>query len=103
MSALNFRQPTIGARVRGLRKIGRFGGTEEALFRRACVDTEIGQRLGIAALYGGRGEADAARVTALLACAGLDDTPDNRAAIASDMGAILSLVTASAGPQARAA
>lgn len=53
-----------------------------------CTRTALGERLGIAALYGGHGDADNARAAALLAVAELPDTPANRARVLSVLGGV---------------
>jgi hypothetical protein len=76
--------PGVGLRLRSIQQARREGRLVEGP-ERECTGTPLGERLGIAALYAGHGDADTARATALLVCAGISDTPDNRAAV---LGAI---------------
>lgn len=55
---------------------------------RECTAHPIGERLGIAAVYAGRGEVGTACASALLVVLGLDDTPRNRDAVLRNLGGI---------------
>lgn len=80
MSRIRHNTPCIGQRIAAAREISRMAerlpspGVE-------CTRTTLGERLGIAALYGGKGEADSARAAALLAVAGVADSTANRARV----------------------
>jgi|GEM_PF-5121182 len=83
--------PSVGLRLRAIQMAKNEGRFVEPLDR-DCARSELGQRLGIAALYGGQGDGDSARATALLACVGVSDTPRNREAVLQQLDAISRLV-----------
>lgn len=92
--------PSAGLRLRAIQMAKNAGRFVEGPDR-DCVRTELGQRLGIAALYGGHGDGDSARATALLACVGVSDTPRNREAVLQQLDAITRLVTVSVSEGSR--
>lgn len=61
-----------------------------------CTGNALGERLGIAALYAGHGDDDNARAAALLALAGVSDSPEHRACIAGAFDQVAQLVRAAA-------
>lgn len=61
-----------------------------------CTGNPLGERLGIAALYAGHGDDDNARAAALLALAGVSDSPEHRAGIASAFDQVAQLVRVAA-------
>lgn len=79
--------PGVGLRLRAIQWAKREGRWTEGPDS-DCTRSELGQRLGIAALYGGQGDSDNARAAALLACAGVSDTPRNREAVIQKLDAI---------------
>jgi hypothetical protein len=89
--------PGVGVRLRAIRDLRRQGLPIEAGPGRACTGDVLGERLGIAALHAGRGEHDAARAAALLASAGLPDTPEHRAAVTAAFDCIGAAVRAAIG------
>lgn len=97
MSRLRHNSPGVSARLRAIEAARRAGTPVGNPFGRDCVDTTLGQRLGIAAIYGGQGDADTARAAALLACAEITDTPDNRAAVLSAIDDIRNTVREAVG------
>lgn len=79
--------PSVGLRLRAIQMAKNTGRFVEGPDR-DCTRSELGQRLGIAALYGGHGDTDTARAAALLACAGVSDTPRNRDAVLQNLDAL---------------
>lgn len=97
MSALRHNAPGVAMRLRSIRDAKRAGIEPVSAFGRDCAQTTLGQRLGIAAIYGGQGDADEARVVALLACADVIDTPENRRKLRATVSDIGSRVRAAIG------
>lgn len=96
MSRLRYNSHSIGARLRALHEIESMGGLAPTPGR-DCTGTPLGERLGIAALYAGRGDADNAAAAALLAIAGTDDNTDNRAAVLAAIEDVRALVRRATG------
>lgn len=84
---LNFKSQSVGVRLRAAREAratpGYFDGPGMD-----CTGTPLGERLGIAALYAGKGEPDTARIAALLVVSDLPDTAENRAAARAHLAEI---------------
>lgn len=99
MSRIRHNSPSKTLRLAAAAKLARMPGYVRP--PSACVDTPLGQRLGIAAVYAGRDDADNARASALLAVADLPDTPANRAAVLASIASIESAVAAAVGSNQR--
>lgn len=93
---LGFRNPSAGGRLRSVQLARREGRYVEPISSE-CIGSPLGERLGLAAIYAGHGDADAARASALLVCAGVSDTPDNRAAVLGAFDEIRNAVCVAVG------
>lgn len=96
MSRLRHNAPGVGARMRALRRITDAGGLQSGPGR-DCTGNDLGERLGIAALYAGRGEADDATAAALLAIAGVEDNERARADVLAAIEDVRALVRRATG------
>lgn len=92
MSRLRHNATGLGLRLRSINDAKRAGAPLVTGPGRDCTGTELGERLGIAALYAGRGDNANACSTALLACAGLPDTAANRALIGDALDPLLARI-----------
>lgn len=91
MSRIRHNTPSLTMRISTARSIARMPGYVPGPGQ-DCTGNPLGERLGIAAIYAGKGDDDNARTAALLAVAGVRDTPDNRAAIRASFEQITRLV-----------
>ncbi|MCR6661862.1 MAG: hypothetical protein NVV60_01610 [Luteimonas sp.] len=57
-----------------------------------CTGNPLGERLGIAAIYAGKGDDDNAQAAALLAVVDVRDTPENRIAVMRHIDQVAQLV-----------
>ena len=94
MSRVRHNTPGLALRMQSLRAAAHRPGAISADQGRECAGHPIGERLGIAAVYAGRGEVDTARASALLIAAGIDDTPAHRAAVLRGIASIQRAVEA---------
>ena len=88
----------VGLRLRALAEIKREGRVPNVGPGVECTGTPLGERLGIAALYAGRGEQSAGVAVALLAIAGVADTPEARAQVLASIDHIAGVVRRCADP-----
>lgn len=91
MTRIRHNTPSLGRRIASAREQARTPGYVPGPGA-DCTGNALGERLGIAALHAGRGEADAARAAALLVVAGLTDTPRNREAVQASFASIRHVV-----------
>lgn len=90
MSRIRANSPGVNLRLRALYECQRRGALPGP--ERECAETVLGQRLGIAALYAGRGDRDQAEAAALLACAGVPDTAEHRRQVLDAIAEIRRLI-----------
>lgn len=91
MSRLRHNTPSRTLRLQAARHIARMPGYVRSPGA-DCTGNALGERLGIAAIYAGKGDQDNARTAALLAVAGVTDTLENRAALRASFEQITRLV-----------
>ena len=84
----------VGLRMRALAEIRREGRVPNVGPGVECTGTPLGERLGIAAIFAGRGEQGTGVAVALLAIAGVPDTPEARAHVLAAMDHIAGAVRA---------
>lgn len=84
----------VGLRLRAVAELRRIGRPPHVGPGVECTGTPLGERLGIAAIYAGRGEQADGAACALLAVAGVQDTPENRAAVLRSIESIAGAVRA---------
>lgn len=96
MSRLRSTSPGVGVRLRALQQLKREGGLNPGPGR-DCTGNDLGERLGIAALYAGRGDTDNANAAALLAIAGVEDSERARAAVLAAIEDVRALVRRATG------
>lgn len=82
----------VGLRMRALAEIQREGRVANVGPGVECTGTPLGECLGIAAIFAGRGEQAAGVAVALLAIAGVADTPDHRARVLLSIDSIAGAV-----------
>lgn len=80
MTAIRHESSGVALRMRSLQLLRRQGRAPHVGPGVECTGTELGQRLGIAAIFAGRGEQATAAAAALLAIAGVEDSPEARTA-----------------------
>ena len=95
MSRLRFAGNGYRLRLASLRELQAMPGFVPGPGR-DCTGNELGERLGIAALYAGHGDEDSARAAALLALAGVPDSPEHRAELGDTFDQVAQLVRAAA-------
>jgi hypothetical protein len=84
----------VRLRLRALRQLQRRGIKPHVGPGVECTGTLMGERLGIAAIYAGRGEQADGAACALLAVAGITDNHDNRVAVLRSIDQIAGAVRA---------
>ncbi len=93
MTAIRFASTGHALRLRALRDRARMANWVPGPGR-DCTGNPLAERLGIAALYAGQGDQDNARAAALLALAGVSDSPEHRAELGDTFDQVAQLVRA---------
>jgi hypothetical protein len=82
----------VGQRMRSIRDMTRQNLRPNLGPGVECTGTPLGERLGIAAIYAGRGEQSTGVAAALLAIAGVEDSAASRASVLASLDHIAGVV-----------